>query len=275
MSAPQNPALAVTPPSTTNSAPVQYDESSLARNATTDATSSASPIRLSPATFLPTYLRPSSSITARVIGVSMPPGCTELQRILSAPYSIAATLVMPRTPNLLAVYAPQNTVPASPSVEEMLTIEPPPARFIAGMTVFIPRKTPIRLTSMTCRNSSRGVLAISLNFRMPALLTSTSTLPSSRSVCSTTDCHSSSDVTSRCTKRTRSPSSSASALPSSSSPSAATTLAPSACSRRTSAAPIPRAPPLTSATLPVSRPATPVPSAGFDIEALPLTNVIV
>ena len=36
------------------------------------------------------------------IGVSIPPGCTELARIPNRPSSSAATLVMPCTANLLA-----------------------------------------------------------------------------------------------------------------------------------------------------------------------------
>src|SRR5581483_5819741 len=198
------------------------------------------------------YLRPASSTTAWVIGVSMPPGCTLLTRIFSAPFSSAATFVMPRTANLLPVYAPQNNVPPSPSVDDRLTIEPPPARFIAGIACFIPRNVPIRLMSMIWRSSSSGVLSIALNFRIPALFTRTSTRPYSRSVSATRDSQPGSSVTSWCTKLTRSPSSSASVLPSSSRMSDATTVAPASCSRRTVQAPMPRLPPVTIATLPTS-----------------------
>jgi len=34
---------------------------------------------------------------------------------------------MPRTANLLALYADSPAAPVKPSIEEMLTIEPPPA----------------------------------------------------------------------------------------------------------------------------------------------------
>src|SRR5215213_439462 len=74
---------------------------------------------------------------------------------------------------------------------------------------------------------------------MPALLTSTSSLPKRSTAVFTTDSHDDS---------------SASASPCSVRTSAAITFAPSAANRRTSASPWPREPPVTIATLPSSRP---------------------
>jgi hypothetical protein len=47
--------------------------------------------------------------------------------------------------------------PRSPAVEEMLTIEPPPERSIAGTTACMPRKQPSWLTRMCRSNSARSV----------------------------------------------------------------------------------------------------------------------
>src|SRR6478735_8147636 len=89
---------------------------------------------------------------------------------------------------------------------------------------------------------------------MPALLKSTSSLPNSATVNWTALRQSASWVTSRWTYRAESPSSSASAWPSSSSRSPMTTFAPSATSIRALAPPMLRAPPLIRATLPSTRP---------------------
>ena len=59
--------------------------------------------------------------------VSTPPGCTELTRMPNWPSSCAAALVIPRTANLLALYADSPAAPVNPSTEEMFTIDPPPA----------------------------------------------------------------------------------------------------------------------------------------------------
>src|SRR5690606_12657426 len=95
--------VAVAPPSATNSAPVLYELSSLARNATRPAISSGLPT-LPSATFAPTGDRSvSSPVNWRIIAVSIMPGCTEFARIPFAPSSSAATFVMPRMANFVAV----------------------------------------------------------------------------------------------------------------------------------------------------------------------------
>ncbi len=158
--------------------------------------------------------------------------------------------------------------PIRPAAEEMLTIEPPPASFIAGITVFMPMKTPVRLMSTTLRN--RSTLSVSRNMpvEIPALLTSPSTEPNSSRAYATTRCQSSSMVTSRCWYRAASPSSRAVAAPSSSRTSARTTRRPAATAWRAASAPRPRAPPVMMTVLPLRsfmvlsfRPRAPSPAA--------------
>ena len=65
----------------------------------------------------------------------------------------------------------------NPSIEEMLTIDPPPAAFIGSVTAFMPSQQPTALTSSTRRKSASGMSAMLAKVRMPALFTSTSSRP--------------------------------------------------------------------------------------------------
>src|SRR5882672_11507834 len=165
--------------------------------------------------------------------------------MLSRPSSIAAAVVRPRAPHLLATYAPIPKLPRIPSVEEMLTIAPPPALRIEGTTARVPRYVPVRLMSITWRQAASSVSSICPKRTTPALLTSTETGPKASSAAATVAAQSLSLVTSRREKIARSPSSSASVRPSCSSTSAITTFAPSATKPRAWLAPNPRAPPVT------------------------------
>src|SRR5207245_7192782 len=84
------------------------------------------------------------------ISVSIGPGCTELQRILSLACWLAVTFVKMRMAPVLAAYAGAwcSDCPM-PATEEMFTIEPPPARRIPGMAYFVPRSPPLALTAIT------------------------------------------------------------------------------------------------------------------------------
>src|SRR5262249_58232229 len=84
-----------------------------------------------------------------VIGVSTNPGCTEFTRILSGAYWIAAALEKMRTAPLDAWYAALPCEPIIPQIDDMLMIEPPPARCMAGIAALVPRKTPVALISIT------------------------------------------------------------------------------------------------------------------------------
>src|SRR5205809_4626513 len=66
------------------------------------------------------------------MGVSTPPGCTELHRMWSRACWIAVILVNKRTAPLDAIYA-GGPMATRPEIDEMFTIEPPPARRMAGM----------------------------------------------------------------------------------------------------------------------------------------------
>ena len=60
-----------------------------------------------------------------------------------------------------------------------MTIEPPPASFMAGMTLFMPMKTPVRLMSRTLRKCSTDSDSRNWPVDIPALLTSPWTPPNS------------------------------------------------------------------------------------------------
>jgi hypothetical protein len=59
----------------------------------------------------------------------------------------------------------------------MLTIDPPPDRFMRSAQHFVPRKTPVTVMSMTRRHSSTGVSVIERRSMAPAAFTSTSSRP--------------------------------------------------------------------------------------------------
>ena len=90
-----------------------------------------------------------SSGKCLVIGVRMKPGWIELTRMFLGPSSIAADFASPRTAHFEATYGCTIGAPRSPSIDETLMIEPPPAAFICSTTACMPRKVPVRLTSMT------------------------------------------------------------------------------------------------------------------------------
>jgi hypothetical protein len=150
--------------------------------------------------------------------------------------------------------------PANPSIEEMLTIDPLPATVIGSITAFMPSQQPTAFTSRIHRKSASGMSAMLANFSTPALLTSTSSWPNASTAVPTAAAQSASLVTSWWMYRQDSAlSPAATAAPGSSSTSPKTTRAPSDTKWRTCDLPIPRAPPVISATLPSSRPMVPHP----------------
>ena len=191
------------------------------------------------------------------IGVSTAPGCTELTRMPSLAYWMAADLVNIRTAPLDALYTGLvEAWPISPDMEDVLTMEPPPARRISGMAALVPRKTPLALMSITRSHSSTVVSSRVPLDSTPALFTRISSLPKRLTAVATASCHAASLVTSSGTKTHSPPDSLISASvrrPSYSRMSPMTTLAPSLANNFASAAPIPLAPPLISATLFSSR----------------------
>src|SRR4051812_19538037 len=131
----------------------------------------------------------------------------------------------------------------------MLTIEPPPDCFIAGIAVLQPRNVPIELMSLTRRYSSRLQSSIELRTPMPAALSRPCKPPQLLTAVATAFCQAASSVTSSGTNRADLPSSAASARPLASSRSASTALPPSRSTSRAVSAPMPEAPPLIRTTL--------------------------
>src|SRR5262245_15590009 len=186
----------------------------------------------------------------------MGPGWTELARMRSRAYCIAVVFVRRRTARFEAWYCGLlMSVPTRPSCDEMLMMEPPPARRMAGMAARVPRNTPLAFTSITWFHSLTVVSSMRLPPPTPALLTRMSSLPKRSIVRDTARSQSPSSVTSSRTKRASPPCaliSAATACPSASRMSPMTTRAPSRANSRASLAPMPRAPPLMSATFPAS-----------------------
>src|SRR5216683_5927222 len=104
-------------------------------------------------------LRPGEPSIFVQIGVSMTPGCTVLMRILSpaAAHSIATALANNRTPPFVAQYPARPADPLSPATDDMMTIDPPPARRIAGTAYFTDRNTPSRFTAVCRRQSANDI----------------------------------------------------------------------------------------------------------------------
>src|SRR5262249_20943653 len=135
---------AVYPPSTTSSAPVTKPAPSEARESTASAISSGWARRRSGMwSTIPCIT--SGSMASR-IDVAVGPGNTVFTRMRSRAYSIAALLDMMRTAPLEAWYASAIPWPTSAAIDATCTMDPPPARRIAGIAAFMPRHTPLRLT---------------------------------------------------------------------------------------------------------------------------------
>src|SRR5262249_31717707 len=84
---------------------------------------------------------------------------------------MAVVLVRRRTAPLEAWYCGlELSVPTRPSWDEMLTMDPPRARRMAGMTARVPRKTPVALMAMVRSHSARVVSSMRLPPPIPALL---------------------------------------------------------------------------------------------------------
>jgi len=77
--------------------------------------------------------------------------------MLSGAKSSAAALVRPRTAHLLVVYAAICAMPRNPAVDDTLTMTPPPAALICGVTARIPKKGPVTLIAMIRFQSSVAV----------------------------------------------------------------------------------------------------------------------
>jgi hypothetical protein len=131
-------------------------------------------------------------------------------------------------------------------------IDPPPTLSISGISYFIERNIPFRLTASTESHVDSSVSATGLpNASIPALLNATSSLPKAATVCDTAFAQSSAFETSVLMKMASPPAlriSSATLCPSSCLREAIATFAPSFAKSKAVVRPIPELPPVTSAT---------------------------
>src|SRR5438093_844638 len=136
----------------------------------------------------------------------------------------------------------------------MLTIDPRPARFIARKACFAHSQAPFRSTANT-RSHSASVISVASKYALtPALFTSTSIAPRAPATASIARRTSPSAVTSaRRNSTTPPPRACTTSRAAASSRSTNVTSAPSSANFSTIARPMPRAPPVTNATLPASR----------------------
>src|SRR3989442_6602908 len=142
----------------------------------------------------------------------------------------------------------------------MLTIDPRPAPFIARKACFAHSQAPFRSTANTRSHSASVISVASKSALTPALFTSTSIAPHAPAAASIARRTSPSAVTSaRRNSTAPAPRPRPTARPAASSTSTNVTRAPSSTNFSTIAKPMPRAPPVTSATLPASRPIAALP----------------
>src|SRR6266545_6005228 len=141
-----------------------------------------------------------------------------------------------------------------PATLAVLMMEPPPCVFMTGAACLMPRNTPRRSTPMVASKPSTGTSWIfPPTPPYPALLKMQSSRPKRLPVSSTAACTSGSRLTSAWTYPARDPSSPVRRRPRSSWMSATITDAPSSTKSRTVASPMPLAPPVINATLPLRR----------------------
>src|ERR671918_2456511 len=139
-----------------------------------------------------------------------------------------------------------------PKIDEVLTMDPPPARRIAGTMCFMPSHTPVWFTATIADHSSSVVSSTPLLVIVPALLKRTLIRPKRASASSTALAQSDEEVTS--SLRAWPPISAATCARSSSRRSQSKSFAPSRAKNLAVVAPIPRAAPVTTATLLSNRP---------------------
>src|SRR3954470_337962 len=138
----------------------------------------------------------------------------------------------------------------------MLTITPPPAPIICSPKTWQPCQTPFTLTRITSSHSSSVTSSAGRWTQTPALLTSTSTRPSSPAICwatATTDARSPTSARKTPARTPAAVSSSTTLLLAAASRATMAMVAPASPSACAKARPRPRFPPVTTATLPSRR----------------------
>src|SRR5262245_14500585 len=171
-------------------------------------------------------------------------------------YSSARLRVSPMMPALAAAYGNMPGIVSVAWIDAMLTIDPRRARFIGRSAYFAHSHAPLRSTA-NVRSQSASVISVASKYALiPALLTSTSSVPWRASRRSTAPRTSVSAVMSTWQKSACRPAADSSASvcrPARSSTSPNVTSAPSATNFSTIARPMRRAPPVTNAIFSLSR----------------------
>ena len=109
------------------------------------------------------------------------PGAIAFTRIPNSPTSFASRRVRPRIAALAVAYGtPVTGLALLPPIDEKVTIDPPPAFFICGITARAQLNVPFTFTSKTKSKSSSEISSRSLGVpsEPPAAAIKTSTLPS-------------------------------------------------------------------------------------------------
>src|SRR6267154_450188 len=226
-----------------------YEDSGPATKATIAAISSTDPKRLSAvAAFCGTAQSPEAGFKS----VSIGPGWTLLTVMPRLPSSLDKLWVNIFTAPLVAEYATRPGATArSPTADPMVMMRPPLFKCLSAACVAA--SVPRRLMSITRSISSSVVSTNVFGMAVPALFTSTSSWPKVATVLSTAPLTASTSAASAWIARAFPPSSSI-ALTTAEAARASfayvmATIAPSAARRFAIAAPMPREPPVTSATL--------------------------
>ncbi len=190
----------------------------------------------------------SASDTLRSMGVSVGPGQTTLAVTCALAASRASVLARPKSPALVAAYAPSPPEPALAPSEEMNTSRPQPRSSMPGSSSLVSSIGPRRLT---CHMRSQSAGSLSTNGRTidtPALCTRMSARPTApaNSATATGDARSTGSASAswRVAATFAAPGRSTSAT---------TTFAPSAARSAAMAAPIAPAAPVTTAVRPSRR----------------------
>src|SRR5262245_6572549 len=142
------------PPDKSKVAPVAKVQRSDASHATISATSSTSPKRFI-GILLSMYWMCCSVIWLNS-SVLTTAGATQFTSTPVVASSLPRDLVNPMTPALAAEYAEALGLPSLPATEAMLTMRPRPRLAMPPATARLHRKTPVRLTSITCFQASTG-----------------------------------------------------------------------------------------------------------------------
>lgn len=128
---------------------------------------------------------------SRCVGSNVPqlvliaPGYSTQTRIPSSRPSAASDWVRPVKANLVEQYADALAHPRRPATEEIFTTNPPPRSRMCGIAARVSMKGAVRFTARTRSHCSSERLSADPGTSVPAALTSTDNLPSSRTARST------------------------------------------------------------------------------------------